>query len=212
MLRKYVHDLYHGRLVHSTDFLKLYFKTFPDTKESLENIVEEWLNGPGINHDLRVNFGGGKICENSLFREVRDVLQQWKYFNHSKHPPHSRCPFESSLIPEQLVLLLEQLLEEDRIKARTLKALESTFRLSHSASPDAMHRWCELVVKNGYSPGYDCVKWFLREHQAMGIYLYGELALSRKVELKRLGKEILNEILDEMDRDLAKTAREMTFG
>ena len=212
MLRKYVHDLYHGRLVHSTDFLKLYFETFPDTKESLENIVEEWLNGSGINHELEVNFGRGKICENSLFREVGEVLQQWKHFNQSKHPPHSRCPQESSLIPEQLVLLLEQLLEEDRIKPRTLKALESTFRLSNSASPDVMHRWCELVVKHGYSPGYDCVKWFLREHQAMGIYLYGELALSRKVELKRLGKEVINDIIDEMDLDLAKTAREMTFG
>ena len=56
------------------------------------------------------------------------------------------------------------------------------------------------------------VKCFLREHQAMGIYLYGELALSPKAVLRRLGKEVLKSIIDEMDIDLASSAREMTFG
>ena len=213
MLRRYVHDLYHGRLVHSTDFLGLYFKTFPDTKENLKNIVEKWLNAPGMNHELIVNFGAGQIRDNSLFQEVGEQFQQWKDFNQSKIPPHSTLPVLSSdLIPQQLVLLLEQLLELGSLKNRTLKSLDATFRLSHSTSPDVFHRWCELIVKHGYTPGFDCVKWFLKEHQAMGIYLYGELALSSKAELRRLGKVVLKDVIDEMDIDLAASAREMTFG
>ena len=213
MLRRYVHDLYHGRLVHSSDFLRLYFKTFPGTKENLKNIVEKWLNAPGMNDELVVNFGAGQIRENSLFREVGEQFQLWKGFNQSKMLPHSALPvFSSDLIPQQLVLLLEQLLELGSLKNRTLKSLDATFRLSHSASPDVFHRWCELIVKHGYTPGFDCVKWFLKEHQAMGIYLYGELALSSKAELRRLGKVVLKDIIDEMDIDLAASAREMTFG
>ena len=213
MLRRYVHDLYHGRLVHSTDFLRLYFETFLGTRENMKNIVEKWLNASGMNHELVTHFGTGQIRENPLYREVGEHFQHWKDFNRSKNPPHSTLSVLSSdLIPQQLVLLLEQLLEMDSLKSRTLKKLDSIFRLSHSASADVLHRWCELVVKHAYSPGYPCVKWFLREHQAMGIYLYGELALSPKSELKRLGKVVLKSIIDEMDIELASSARDMTFG
>ena len=213
MLRRYVHDLYHGRLVHSTDFLRLYFKTFPGTKETLENIVGKWLNAPGMNHELVENFGAGQIRENSLFREVGEQFQKWKDFNLPRIPSLTTLSVSSSdLIPQQLVLLLEHLLELDSLRKRTLKALDDTFRLTHSASADALHRWCELIVKHGYTPGFDCIKWFLREHQAMGIYLYGELALSPKAVLRRLGKEVLKSIIDEMDVDSSSSAREMTFG
>jgi len=46
-LRRYVHDLYHGRLVHSTDFLALYCGTFAGVATP-ESICHEWLDPAGV--------------------------------------------------------------------------------------------------------------------------------------------------------------------
>ena len=45
LLRHYIHDLHHGKLVHSTDFLALYFEKYPlPNKTSDESIQETCLN------------------------------------------------------------------------------------------------------------------------------------------------------------------------
>ena len=45
LLRHYIHDLHHGKLVHSTDFLALYFEKYPlPNKSSNESIQETCLN------------------------------------------------------------------------------------------------------------------------------------------------------------------------
>ena len=45
LLRHYIHDLHHGKLVHSTDFLALYFEEYPlPNKSSNESIQETCLN------------------------------------------------------------------------------------------------------------------------------------------------------------------------
>ena len=120
-----------------------------------------------------------------------------------------------------------------RLTERTLEHLQSRYNLSKScgSSGDVLHRWCELVVKHRYEPGLECLEWFLAEHQAMGIYLYGELAIvaaadeentikkrkRRKIVKSRskfssLGRAVFKRLEAEMDVELAKSVREMTFG
>jgi aminopeptidase O len=208
MLRHYVHDL-HGRLVHSTDFLRFYFDTFPNVDENMDNVMERWLHTSGLNAELVSHYEEIPIELNGLYRVVRQEVEKWKSYD--AKPVADFAP-RSELLSEQIVLLFEELLELDRLTARTLRRLESTFKLSRSGSADVLHRWCELVVKHGYRAGLECLETFLVEHQAMGIYLYGELALSGRKAFKEIGKRVFKRIEAEMDVDLAKSVREMTFG
>ncbi len=211
LLRRYVHDLYHGSLVHSTDFLRLFFDTFRETGESLERIVDVWLHRSGLNDDLVRHFGDeDRLLEtNSLFKDVMREYGKWKKGSRN-------VPTESELSSsDQLVILLEKLLELPRVKASTLRSLDSVYGLSNHGSADVQHRWCELVVKHEFVEGLKCVEGFLFNHQAMGIYLYGELVMSTggksaKNALRDMGRRVFGEIEAEMDVELAKTVKKMT--
>ncbi|XP_065803387.1 aminopeptidase O isoform X2 [Muntiacus reevesi] len=68
------------------------------------------------------------------------------------------------LLPDQLVLLLEHLLEQKTVTPRTLQSLERTYHLSEQDA-EVRHRWCELIVKHKYTKAYRDVERFLQEDQ-----------------------------------------------
>ncbi|XP_072619823.1 aminopeptidase O isoform X16 [Vulpes vulpes] len=68
------------------------------------------------------------------------------------------------LLPDQLVLLLEHLLEQKTLNPRTLQSLERTYQLSQQDA-EVRHRWCELIVKHKYTKAYKDVERFLQEDQ-----------------------------------------------
>ena len=68
-----------------------------------------------------------------------------------------------------------------------------------SCNADIQHRWCEFIVKYCFKDGYDFLKKFLREHQAMGLYLYGEMTLSKSKTLKSMAFNLFQELKSEMD-------------
>ncbi|XP_064295423.1 aminopeptidase O isoform X3 [Phalacrocorax carbo] len=73
------------------------------------------------------------------------------------------------------------------------------------------HRWCELVVKHKYVPGYGDVEKFLREDQAMGVYLYGELMVNEDVKQQELAHKCFAAAREHMDASSAKVVAEMLF-
>ncbi|XP_074425961.1 aminopeptidase O isoform X2 [Larus michahellis] len=73
------------------------------------------------------------------------------------------------------------------------------------------HRWCELVVKHKYVPGYGDVETFLREDQAMGVYLYGELMVNEDVKQQELAHKCFAAAREHMDASSAKVVAEMLF-
>ncbi|CAH1242082.1 RNPEP [Branchiostoma lanceolatum] len=115
------------------------------------------------------------------------------------------------LLQDQLVLFLEELLEMNSVASATLQRLEEHYRLS-KCNADVRHRWCELVIKHGYSPGYKDVQRFLCEDQAMGVYLYGELMAYEQSEQQQLARETFNMLSQEMEEGPRKAVQEMLYG
>ena len=114
------------------------------------------------------------------------------------------------LLPDQLVLLLEHLLEQKTVTPRTLQSLERTYHLLEQDA-EVHHRWCELIVKHQYTKAYRDVERFLQEDQAMGIYLYGELMLSEDPWQQHLAHRCFELSREQMDRSSAKVVAEMLF-
>ncbi|XP_035657984.1 aminopeptidase O-like [Branchiostoma floridae] len=115
------------------------------------------------------------------------------------------------LLQDQLVLLLEELLEMKTLATETLHQLEKHYGLSR-CNADVRHRWCELVIKHGYSPGYKDVQQFLCEDQAMGVYLYGELMMYEQPQQQQLARETFHMLSPEMEEGLRKAVQEMLYG
>uniref|UniRef100_A0A8C0UPU6 Aminopeptidase O n=1 Tax=Cyanistes caeruleus TaxID=156563 RepID=A0A8C0UPU6_CYACU len=116
----------------------------------------------------------------------------------------------SQLLPDQLVLLLESLLEEKTLCPRILQCLERTYQLREQDA-EVRHRWCELVIKHKYEPGYGDIERFLREDQAMGVYLYGELMVNEDAKQQELARKCFAAAQEHMDASSAKVVAEMLF-
>ncbi|ELK06678.1 Aminopeptidase O [Pteropus alecto] len=124
------------------------------------------------------------------------------------------------LLPDQLVLLLEHLLEQKTLNPRTLRSLERTYHLPQQDA-EVRHRWCELIVKHKYTKAYKNVERFLQEDQtlypprsspqAMGVYLYGELMVSEDARQQQLARSCFELTKEQMDRCSAQVVAEMLF-
>uniref|UniRef100_A0A7N5KGE2 Aminopeptidase O (putative) n=1 Tax=Ailuropoda melanoleuca TaxID=9646 RepID=A0A7N5KGE2_AILME len=122
----------------------------------------------------------------------------------------ARAPTGTSLLPDQLVLLLEHLLEQKTLNPRTLQSLERTYHLPQQDA-EVRHRWCELIVKHKYTKAYKDVERFLQEDQAMGVYLYGELMLSEDARQQQVARRCFELTKERMDRSSAEVVAEMLF-
>ncbi|XP_059957583.1 aminopeptidase O isoform X3 [Mesoplodon densirostris] len=186
-LRKFVHT-FHGQLILSQDFLQMLLESIPEERRlglSVENIFRDWLESSGIPQPLQRERLAGAEC--GLARQV-----------------------SAELLPDQLVLLLEHLLEQKTMNPRTLRRLERTYHLSEQDA-EVRHRWCELVVKHKYTKAYRSIERFLQEDQAMGIYLYGELMVSEDARQQHLARRCFELSKEQMDRSSAEVVAEMLF-
>ncbi|XP_040306112.1 aminopeptidase O-like [Herpailurus yagouaroundi] len=128
----------------------------------------------------------------------------------SVRAPAARPPPAPSLLPDQLVLLLEHLLEQKTLNPRTLQSLERAYRLTQQDA-EVRHRWCELIIKHKYTKAYKDVERFLQEDQAMGIYLYGELMVSEDSRQQQVARRCFELTKEQMDRSSAQVVAEMLF-
>ncbi|XP_065601744.1 aminopeptidase O isoform X2 [Cyrtonyx montezumae] len=198
------------------DFLSMLLEDIPELKESgltVESISQNWLDTSGIPKPLLEEGETWKECR--LVRQVSAEVTKWIQANwrirksSKKKRKQDEVVFQK-LLPDQLVLLLEYLLEEKTLCPRTLQHLEKTYQL-HDQDAEVRHRWCELVVKHKYVPGYGDVEKFLREDQAMGVYLYGELMVNEDAKQQELAYKCFAAAREQMDMSSAKVVAEMLF-
>ncbi|KAM7391447.1 hypothetical protein PAMP_022136 [Pampus punctatissimus] len=111
---------------------------------------------------------------------------------------------------DQLVMLLELLLEEADLSVATMCTLQQTYNLQNQDA-EVRHRWCELVVKHGYTKAYGDVEHFLVHDQAMGVYLYGELMVQEDPKQQALARRCLSLVNEEMDQLARRVVEEMVL-
>ncbi|XP_072619800.1 aminopeptidase O isoform X12 [Vulpes vulpes] len=165
-LRKFVHT-FHGQLILSQDFLQMLLENIPEEKRldlSVENIFRDWLESSGIPQPLQTERQARAEC--GLARRVGAEVHKWIRVSRRPQKRKRRETEEvfEKLLPDQLVLLLEHLLEQKTLNPRTLQSLERTYQLSQQDA-EVRHRWCELIVKHKYTKAYKDVERFLQEDQ-----------------------------------------------
>ncbi|XP_072619875.1 aminopeptidase O isoform X21 [Vulpes vulpes] len=211
-LRKFVHT-FHGQLILSQDFLQMLLENIPEEKRldlSVENIFRDWLESSGIPQPLQTERQARAEC--GLARRVGAEVHKWIRVSRRPQKRKRRETEEvfEKLLPDQLVLLLEHLLEQKTLNPRTLQSLERTYQLSQQDA-EVRHRWCELIVKHKYTKAYKDVERFLQEDQAMGIYLYGELMVSEDARQQQVARRCFELTKEQMDRSSAQVVAEMLF-
>ncbi|XP_059745116.1 aminopeptidase O isoform X5 [Bos taurus] len=211
-LRKFVHT-FHGQLILSQDFLQMLLENIPEEKRpelSVGNIFRDWLESSGIPQPLQRERQA--LAECGLAQQVSAEVAKWVRVNRRprKRKRKDREEVFEKLLPDQLVLLLEHLLEQKTVTPRTLQSLERIYRLSEQDA-EVRHRWCELIVKHKYTKAYRDVERFLQEDQAMGIYLYGELMLSEDPRQQHLARRCFELSREQMDKSSAEVVAEMLF-
>ncbi|NXB18910.1 AMPO Aminopeptidase, partial [Rhagologus leucostigma] len=133
-LRKFVIK-FHGQLVLSQDFLSMLLEDVPKQKGSgltVESIFQNWLDTSGIPKPLLEEGETWKECQ--LVQQVSGEVTKWIQTNRrirkssKKKRKQNEVVFQQ-LLPDQLVLLLESLLEEKTLCPRILQCLERTYQL-----------------------------------------------------------------------------------
>ncbi|EHB04956.1 Aminopeptidase O [Heterocephalus glaber] len=214
-LRKFVHK-FHGQLILSQDFLQMLLENIPEEKRpdlSVENIFQDWLESSGIPKVGQQLGLERTLNERPTFSlPQRDEVTKWMRLNQRPRKRRRREEEEvfEKLLPDQLVLLLEHLLEEKTLSRPTLQTLQRTYCL-HEQDAEVRHRWCELIVKHKYRSAYRHVEQFLQEDQAMGVYLYGELMVSEDARQQQLARRCFELVKEQMDRSSVEVVAEMLF-
>ncbi|XP_031440384.1 aminopeptidase O isoform X2 [Clupea harengus] len=150
-----------------------------------------------------------------LVAEVQQEVTKWIHFTLGHRKGTKRKRGEPCLKvnfkemgPEQIVLLLELLLEEEKMSAGVLQTLERTYSL-RMQDAEVKHRWCELVVKHKHSAAYKDVEDFLIDNQAMGVYLYGELMVHEDSRQQALARRCFSLTQEHMDPAALSVVSEM---
>ncbi|XP_006898938.1 PREDICTED: aminopeptidase O-like [Elephantulus edwardii] len=211
-LRKFVQK-FHGQLILSQDFLQMLLENIPEEKRlelSVENILQDWLESSGIPKPLQRELQAGTECR--LARQVDAEVAKWIRLNQKRRKRTRKAKEElfEKLLPDQLVLLLERLLEEKTLHPRTLQILQQTYHLPKQDA-EVRHRWCELIIKHRFIAAYGQVESFLLGDQAMGIYLYGELMVGEDPRQQQLARKCFELTKEWMDRASAQVVAEMLF-
>ncbi|XP_055017404.1 aminopeptidase O isoform X2 [Boleophthalmus pectinirostris] len=186
----------HGQLILSQDFLKMVLFTFPDIERkglTLSSIYADWLDRPGIPTVVKWILPSRSHQEKGRKRKRPETK-----VNHKK------------LSSDQMVMLLELLLEEETMSHATMLRLQKVFGLQRQDA-EVRHRWCELVVKHGFSQAYRDVEHFLIHDQAMGVYLYGELMVQEDARQQALARRCLTLVREEMDPSARRVVEEMVL-
>ena len=95
------------------------------------------------------------------------------------------------------------------IPCSVLKQIKQSYQKNICCHPELAHKWCEIVVKNKFRSNYSDVSQFLRNHQSMGVFLYGELLFSKNKTLKTMFQETFEDLKDELDENLKSVIKDL---
>ncbi|XP_075684932.1 aminopeptidase O [Rhinoderma darwinii] len=207
----------HGQLILSQDFLHMLLETVPEQLKydlSVEVIYQIWLDSPGMPQPLLEE--SQRWTGSGLVLRVKEEVSKWIRLNQKNRrggagrKRQRSEEFDEKFVPDQLVLLLDLLLEEKTLCAKTLQCLKKTYSLQEQDA-EVRHRWCELVIKHKYIASYKDVELFLLQDQAMGVYLYGELMVNEDARQQELAHRCFAAVRDQMDVSCVKVVGEMLF-
>jgi aminopeptidase O len=207
---------YHGQMVTSKDFLKLAFHNFPHLGNihSIDGVCSDWLDGAGIPTKLK-NFAPS--ASNVFYRTVLDQFTLWEKLDRSLKRLKStakrrklQCEF-CALNSHQLHLLLDKLLEKSSLCISTLTRLNQQYNFNKT-NAEIQHRWFELVVKHKYTHAYSELGSYLVKHQAMGVYLYGEMIIAKCRKLQAIAQESFGEVQCGMEPNTREIVHKMLYG
>ncbi|XP_033737201.1 aminopeptidase O-like [Pecten maximus] len=214
VMKDYVQQ-FNGRLVSSREVLSFFLRKCSELQE--EHITEavissEWLDYPGIPKHLQ-NFQMGieNTVANQVLDEVKDLADISRYQKGSRQKWQQKRQCLMKMDAVQLTLLMEELLQARKVSKDVLYGLGAFHNVS-AQNAEIQHRWCELVIKYKLKKHYGDIRHFLVHHQAMGVYLYGELIISRDKEQKLLAFDVFEQLKDDMEPDPLKSVRAMLFG
>ncbi|GFS00747.1 aminopeptidase O [Elysia marginata] len=211
-----------GHLFSSMDLLEFCFTNLHKLRQSdltVSSVCEEWLDTPGMPQC----FSGQVIDDgNKLYTQVCHQLSILKAgagrkrINHQPDKLQGPACTETSLavkrlLPEQRVLLLDLLVEEDvKLTRSQMQQLRQDLRVE-DATAEVQHSWCELVVVRKAMCWLDDVERFLSDHQAMGVYLYGELMISENARMQALARKVFHSLRPCMAENQRLAVEEMLF-
>uniref|UniRef100_A0A8C7VYQ9 Aminopeptidase O n=1 Tax=Oncorhynchus mykiss TaxID=8022 RepID=A0A8C7VYQ9_ONCMY len=202
---------YHGQLILSQVGATVLLQSL-----TLEAIYADWLDRPGV---PKVSCMVGTYCmqlywpERAYYIDVE--VAKWIGLSPSVGKGRKRKKAGlnvnfKEVMPEQLVLLLEILLEEEELSVTSLHTIKRTYDLPKQDA-EVRHRWCELVVKHKYAQAYGDVEHFLIHDQAMGVYLYGELMIQEDSRQQALARRCFSLVQNEMDQSARRVVEEMVL-
>jgi len=197
---------YAGQPVTGAAFIELFFSTFPHLRGEVEQVVDRWLREPGLQSQFNELHLVKKARNSSLYREVVDHVAEVKHLNAKKKI--KSCELDLLHDPltntAQISLLLTMLLQMLSIKHPILKLVKARYQQKFACNPELGHTWCELVVRHRLRGDYASVSQLLVEHQAMGVFLYAEMAMAKNLQLNELAKVTFSKVEKEMDEEARK--------
>ena len=133
------------------DFFTNYFK-----KKSLSCIDwEKWFKQPGM-PIYEPNY------DQSLFNASVELAQKWVTC------PWGVCPFTSDnfsqLLPEQKVLVLDQLLEEEPLSVEKLSRMQEMYKLNDCNNSEIRFKWIRLCLKGRWKEAVSIAVQMVSEH------------------------------------------------
>ncbi|XP_061175406.1 aminopeptidase O-like [Saccostrea echinata] len=210
-LGKYVQQ-FHGKLVSSQEVLQFFIHECEEisaaglTASELSSI---WLECSGLPSAV-----SGMIEKGSKI--VQNVKNQVDLFCERCRRKKSEPMIIAELkgySPDELILFLELLLDENEIPWFGLSSLKKKYHIG-TCNAEIKHRWCELIIKCRHrsSSFYKDIQDFLIDHQGMGVYLYGEMMLSGRKALINLAHKCFNQLQQSMGIDTYTAVHSMLFG
>ena len=215
LLREYIVKG-HGRMVTSREFLNMTYGHFPKLQQyySIEDLCHHWLGCPGLPSEINECTPSET---NSLYQSVLSDLCHWEKSDRSlkcrkNSAKRRKSTFDGSMLnSKQLLLLLERLLEKRTLHRITLARINEHYHLA-TANAEVQHRWFELVVKHKYVPAYEGLAQYLVDHQAMGVYLYGEMIIARCARLRSIAEKTFIELSSTMEPTTKNIVQKMLYG
>lgn len=176
-------ERYRGQLVNSDHFIDMVYQKFGDKiPETQTDLKQDWLHSPGIPDKVR----GLTILQVEATPAYLEVLDCYKEISelireHKKRQQRKGQNLELKLHSSyQTQLLFNNLINRDSlIPNKVLLAIKDVYKGSIASNLDVGHKWCELVIKNKLRSEYHFIETYVTQHQSMGVYIYGEMFLSK---------------------------------
>ena len=211
LLKNYI-TTYFGQLVSSTHFIDMFYSIFDkNIPVSKSELIKTWLHSPGVPEEI-AGLDILNVRRNNLYSEVSEAYAEIYHACHIGRDKKRKADIylEKFQYSEQLSLLLNLLIRMESIPCSVLRKVKEEYGKQITKHPELGHKWSEIVIKNKFRSEYSFVSHYMKNHQSMGVFLYGELINSKNKTLKMMFKDLVEELKDELDDNSISVIKNLT--